>query len=110
MSVLDVYEKTSSGSPSATASQGSAEAHGHGQIDGRRPVNASVEPDRPVPVRTEPEVLRILIAPWEDTQENLFGGGYVFTELEKRKWNIGVREPMNNTHTLDSYFGQKSPN
>lgn len=46
-------------------------------------------PNRPIPVRTPAKVMRIWVAPWEDKQGNLNVSGYVYTEIEPRKWVIG---------------------
>lgn len=43
----------------------------------------------PSAVRTPPKVLRIWIAPWEDSDGDLQAPSYVFTELEPRRWIIG---------------------
>jgi len=43
----------------------------------------------PSAVRTPPKVLRIWIAPWEDSDGDLQAPSYVFTELEPRRWMIG---------------------
>ena len=40
-------------------------------------------------VRTPPKVMRIWIAPFEDSDGDLQVGGFVFTELEARRWLIG---------------------
>lgn len=48
-------------------------------------------PDRPVPIRTPAQVMRIWIAPWEDTNGDLNAAGYVYTEIEPRRWVIGDR-------------------
>lgn len=45
--------------------------------------------DDPTPIRTPSEVMRIWIAPWEDDEGDLQVSGYVFTELEPRRWLIG---------------------
>ncbi|MBY5940575.1 type IV conjugative transfer system lipoprotein TraV [Halomonas sp. DP5N14-9] len=52
-------------------------------------------PDRPVPVRTPAEVMRIWIAPWEDDDGDLIVTGHLYTEIEPRRWVIG--EPTANT-------------
>jgi conjugal transfer pilus assembly protein TraV len=52
-------------------------------------------PDRPVPVRTPAEVMRIWIAPWEDDAGDLIVTGHLYTEIEPRRWVIG--EPTSNT-------------
>ena len=46
----------------------------------------------PIPVRTPARVMRIWIAPWEDTEGNLHLASLVFTEIEKRRWAVG--EPI----------------
>jgi len=53
-----------------------------------------VLPERhdPIPVRTPARVMRIWIAPWEDTEGNLHLASLVFTEIEKRRWVVG--EPV----------------
>jgi len=50
-------------------------------------------PDRPIPIRTPAQVMRIWIASWEDTTSGaLMAPGYVYTEVEPRKWVIGKTE------------------
>lgn len=49
-------------------------------------------PDRPVPIRTPAHVMRIWVAPWEDTNGDLITNGYVYTEIEPRRWVIGKPE------------------
>lgn len=48
-------------------------------------------PDRPVPVRTPAKVMRIWVSPWEDEQGDLNTVGYIYTEIEPRRWVIGDR-------------------
>ena len=45
----------------------------------------------PLPIRTPANVMRIWIAPWEDKDGDLIASGYVFTEIEPRRWQIGMR-------------------
>lgn len=47
----------------------------------------------PLPIRTAPKVMRIWIAPWEDDNGDLIGNGLVYTEIEQRRWNIGIGKP-----------------
>lgn len=47
-------------------------------------------PVDPAALRTAAGVLRIWVAPWEDTAGNLHAPGYVFTEVEPRRWRVGV--------------------
>ncbi len=45
--------------------------------------------DRPTPVRTPAQVMRVWMAPWEDTRGVLHVGGYHFVEVAARRWTIG---------------------
>jgi conjugal transfer pilus assembly protein TraV len=45
--------------------------------------------ENPTPIRTPAQVMRIWIAPWEDSDGDLMVSGYVYTELEPRRWMIG---------------------
>jgi conjugal transfer pilus assembly protein TraV len=47
----------------------------------------TLDPQR---LHTPAGVLRIWIAPWEDTPGNLHAPGHVFTEVEPRRWRVGV--------------------
>ncbi len=50
-------------------------------------------PDKPIPIRTPAQVMRIWIATWEDKDSGaLMTPGYVYTEVEPRKWVIGKPE------------------
>lgn len=50
-------------------------------------------PDRPVPIRTPARVMRIWVASWEDTDTGaLIAPGYIYTEIEPRRWVIGKPE------------------
>ena len=50
-------------------------------------------PDRPVPIRTPAQVMRIWVASWEDTATGaLIAPGYIYTEVEPRRWVIGKPE------------------
>jgi len=50
-------------------------------------------PDKPIPIRTPAQVMRIWVATWEDKNSGaLMAPGYVYTEVEPRKWVIGKTE------------------
>ena len=49
--------------------------------------------DDPTPIRTPAQVMRIWIAPWEDSEGDLMVSNYVYTELEPRRWMIGKSAP-----------------
>ncbi len=45
--------------------------------------------DDPTPIRTPAKVMRVWVVPWEDADGDLNVSGFVFTELEPRRWMIG---------------------
>ena len=47
--------------------------------------------DGPVPVRAPAVVMRVWVAPWEDQVGDLMAAGYVYTEIEPRRWAVGLR-------------------
>lgn len=52
------------------------------------------EPARdPLPIRTQATVMRIWVAPWESTDGDLNVPGYVYTEIEPRRWELGITAP-----------------
>lgn len=56
-------------------------------------------PDRPVPIRTPSQVMRIWISSWEDTDSgSLVSPGYVYTEIEPRRWVLGKPESAAEKH------------
>lgn len=48
--------------------------------------------DRPLPIRTPAQVMRVWIAPWEDVRGVLHGGEHAFIEIVERRWSVGERE------------------
>lgn len=47
----------------------------------------------PLPIRSQAVVMRIAIDPWEDERGDLYVPGFVYTEIEARRWEIGARSP-----------------
>jgi len=47
----------------------------------------------PLPIRTPATVMRIGFAPWEDEKGDLNVPGYIYTEIEPRRWEVGVEQP-----------------
>lgn len=43
-------------------------------------------PTKPVPIRTPAQIMRVWIAPYEAENGNLQAPGYVYTEVEPRRW------------------------
>ncbi|WP_181086882.1 type IV conjugative transfer system lipoprotein TraV [Stutzerimonas stutzeri] len=47
----------------------------------------------PLPIRTQAVVMRIAVDPWEDENGDLYVPGFIYTEIEPRRWEIGARQP-----------------
>lgn len=47
----------------------------------------------PLPIRTQATVMRIWVAPWESESGDLNVPGYMYTEIEPRRWEIGTPAP-----------------
>ena len=52
----------------------------------------SALPKLPLPVLEPARVMRIWIAPWEDSKKDLHWPSYLFTEIQPRKWSFGKSE------------------
>ena len=113
MATRDIYEATSGGQPiKATKplkkennpgdSKGDqSEINGQVGAMGSQAINDPVIdnfvtpnlPDRPVPVLTPANVMRIWVASWEDVSSGaLISPGYIYTEIKSRRWVIGKPE------------------
>ena len=44
----------------------------------------------PAALRVPARVMRIWIAPWEDSRGDLHAPGYLYTEIEPRRWALGA--------------------
>ena len=44
----------------------------------------------PLALRMPAQVMRIWIAPWEDSRGDLHAPGYLYTEIEPRRWALGA--------------------
>lgn len=77
--------KARDGSSTRTAKQASA-------IKGTRVVATDTAPSPVDPsiLRVPPKVMRIWIAPWEDSRGDLHAPGYLYTEIEPRRWSLGA--------------------
>jgi len=65
--------------------------------------------DDPTPIRTPAQVMRIWIAPWEDSDGDLMVSGYVYTELEPRRWMIGKSAPTDSPSLIPLQIEQRPP-
>ncbi|WP_445369504.1 TraV family lipoprotein [Methylomonas sp. BW4-1] len=63
----------------------------------------------PTPIRTPSQVMRIWIAPWEDTEGDLMVSNYVYTELEPRRWMIGKAAPTASASLIPLQVEQRPP-
>lgn len=95
MSARQVYQATESSDYVQTV--GEDDNNGNGE---RKPVGISStlhsqvavpSIEQPVPIRTQAKVMRIWMAPWEDDDGDLHADGYLYTEIESRRWNLGER-------------------
>lgn len=48
----------------------------------------------PQPIRTPSQVMRVLIDPYESADGDLNVPGYVYTEIEPRRWEVGASRSM----------------
>ena len=65
--------------------------------------------DDPTPIRTPAQVMRIWIAPWEDSEGDLMVSNYVYTELEPRRWMIGKSAPTLSPSLIPLQVEQRPP-
>jgi conjugal transfer pilus assembly protein TraV len=56
------------------------------------PIAQSASPHLPLPILEPAKVMRIWIAPWEDSKKDLHWPSYLFTEIQPRKWSFGKAE------------------
>jgi len=59
---------------------------------GPKPVVPELEAGA-VPIRTPARVMRIWVAPWETEDGDLHLAGTVYTEVEPRRWQVGLERP-----------------
>ncbi len=86
---------TGTGGPGITEAS-AAEAQSSA-IEGTRVVSsvpALGRAEDPAALRVPARVMRIWIAPWEDSRGDLHAPGYLYTEIEPRRWALGAREPI----------------
>jgi conjugal transfer pilus assembly protein TraV len=55
----------------------------------------------PLPIRTPARVMRIWIAPWEDEEGDLIASGYVYTEIEPRRWQVGIQNSSESQRVVE---------
>lgn len=78
-----------------SSTRGAATAPQKGAIPGLNAQTlglAGIATVRGLPVREPAQVMRIWIAPWRDKADDLHYPSYLFTEIQARRWSIGVQE------------------
>ncbi|CUB06546.1 Type IV conjugative transfer system lipoprotein (TraV) [Marinomonas fungiae] len=99
LSAREVYELTSNGAAlktinAAATRLGSFSEYSQTDLEtGLLSHPALPETQQSVPIRIPSRVMRIWIAPWEDERGDLNLSSYVYTEIEPRRWDIGVSVP-----------------
>jgi len=95
-------EEIGDGNPYFTATDNNSAAEssgkeGNASVDVARTIRRSEQPmpvpyldDGAVPIRTPSQTMRIWIAPWEDERGNLQITGRIYTEIEPRRWVVGL--------------------
>lgn len=96
MSARQVYQATESSDYVKVVGEEDTQGESHttNQPTVNRPLNSQVAVpsiEQPVPIRTQAKVMRIWMAPWEDDDGDLHADGYLYTEIESRRWNLGER-------------------
>lgn len=107
MSTSDVYDATNGGQmPKANKGEGAESGDTQQALIIDPVVDTFVTPnlpDRPIPIRTPARVMRIWVSSYEDTNSGaLIAPGYIYTEIEPRRWVIG--KPESTVRDSDSLF------
>lgn len=104
MSAKDVYSATENENYKTTlkaeqlaAQEGKAEPNSEPQTrvlyaEGADNAPIPARARNPLPIRTQAVVMRIAIDPWEDENGDLHVPGFIYTEIEPRRWEIGARQ------------------
>lgn len=84
-------EKQLSGKPVEVKRQRVTAGNGGHTADGGRYVPVPATAADPQPIRTQSIVMRVLVDPYETADGDLNVPGYVYTEIEPRRWEVGAR-------------------
>lgn len=76
-------------SPGATAASAAAGPATGGGVWPVAVTSSAYGPAALLPLRTPAQVIRVWIAPWEDSGGNLILSGYVYSEVAPRRWQVG---------------------
>lgn len=101
--------RSSRGSRRTSSAGTSQDVYGGAGIvanDGALSLAPSPDPGLPIldgAVRLPAKVMRIWVSPWTDESGDLHMPGHVFTEIEARKWAIGVDAPTDRSSLFDPH-------
>lgn len=70
--------------------------YNEGQDSGRKDVEIKISETKSAmatldpgnPILTKPVILRVLLAPWEDSEKDLDAGGYLFIKVRDSQWSV----------------------
>lgn len=93
MSARQIYQATESSDYVKTTAEADDPDKRQSAVYERPPTNPVAIPSigQPIPIRTQARVMRIWTSSWEDDEGDLHADGYMYTEIESRRWNLGDR-------------------
>lgn len=121
MSAKDVYALTDApgkeGMQAAEAAYADTSSHHRKKADPgtariSAPASAAVPLPKPgdvVPIREQSRVMRIWIAPYEDTQGNLVMATRIYTDMESRRWSVGEPAAEESHHFFPMQVDPSAP-
>ncbi|MEI9747352.1 MULTISPECIES: type IV conjugative transfer system lipoprotein TraV [Morganellaceae] len=87
----EVSEQQLSGKPVDLKRNGTSSSVSAGGVaTGGRYVPVPAATANPQPIRTQAQVMRVLVDPYESADGDLNVPGYVYTEIEPRRWEVGA--------------------
>ncbi|MDB6373953.1 type IV conjugative transfer system lipoprotein TraV [Photorhabdus bodei] len=99
--INDASEKQLSGKPVELKRRSNVSASGYNEVAvGSRYVPVPASAANPQPIRTPSVIMRVLIDPYESTDGDLNVPGYVYTEIEPRRWEVGARNTATSTAVI----------
>ena len=110
LSTTEAYQVTDNALPAPPKADAAGQPSVSGSKISQPPQQQPVPKiDDPTPIRTPAQVMRIWIAPWEDSDGDLMVSNYVFTELEPRRWMIGKSAPTLSPSLIPLQIEQRPP-
>ena len=110
LSTTEAYQVTDKALPEQPKANAAVQSSVSGSKISQPPQQQPVPKiDDPTPIRTPAQVMRIWIAPWEDSEGDLMVSNYVYTELEPRRWMIGKSAPTLSPSLIPLQVEQRPP-